>query len=108
MTREKMTQMLSETICVTTEEAQAALEASEWRLLDAAKLAQRARSRAAKAEAEQARRARETSFGDAVRGLVARFIRARDGESPKSASMSELQPDVLAPLMLMPAVYACR
>lgn len=40
MTRDSMTEMLSETICVTTEEATAALEARDWDLLLAAQLLQ--------------------------------------------------------------------
>ena len=108
MTREKMTQMLSETICVTAGEAQTALEASGWKILDAADRLRRERARAAKAEREQARRARAFSIVGAVRGLIARFPREDGKARPEGASMSELQPDVLAPLMLMPAVYACR
>ena len=108
MTREKMTQMLSETICVTEGQALAALEASGWKILDAADRLRRERARAAKAEREQALRARTFSIGGAVRGLIARLSREDGEKRPEAASMAELQPDVLAPLMLMPAVYACR
>lgn len=38
MTREAMTEMVSETICVTREEAQAALEACDWNVLDAGQM----------------------------------------------------------------------
>ncbi len=46
MTREKMTEMVSETICVTREEARTALEACDWNVLDAGQaLLQRRRHR---------------------------------------------------------------
>lgn len=68
MTRESMTEMLSETICVTREEARAALEAREWDILEAGRLLQReARARnATRGNAPAPRRARGWSF----RGLI--------------------------------------
>ena len=38
MTQIQMTEMLSTTLCVTADDAQAALEAKEWNLLEAAQL----------------------------------------------------------------------
>ena len=55
MTREKMTEMLSETISVTREEAQAALEAREWNILDAGRPAGNHRGDRADADALFAR-----------------------------------------------------
>ena len=46
MTQARMTEMLSQTICVTMEEAQAALEAKDWNVPEAARLLQREQSRA--------------------------------------------------------------
>lgn len=68
MTRESMTEMLSETICVTREEARAALEARDWDLLEAGRLLQRqARTKhAARRDAPPSRRERGWSF----RGLI--------------------------------------
>ena len=74
MTREKMTEMLSETICVPTADARAALEAREWNLLDAARSLQQARAQARMAEAAQARRrARGWSFRDLITTVSAVF-----------------------------------
>ena len=58
MARDKMTEILAEAICVTPEEARAALEASGWRVPDAARLLQReqrARARKARTERESRR-----------------------------------------------------
>lgn len=49
MAREKMTELLTESICVTPEEAVAALEAKDWDVLEAAQLLQRERHALAKA-----------------------------------------------------------
>ena len=49
MAREKLTELLTESICVTPEEATAALEARDWDVLEAAQLLQRER-RAAKVQ----------------------------------------------------------
>ncbi len=81
MTREKMTEMLSETICVTMEEARDALEAREWNVLDAARLLQLERARAERAEAERNRTERRAErrglrrIGSALRGMIARADR---------------------------------
>ena len=71
-----MTELLSESIHVTAEDAQAALEGSEWSLLDAAILLQREqRRRASIAKAAQARPdERAQQPGKALRGLFARII----------------------------------
>ena len=53
MTQERMTEMLSETLCATREEAAAALEAREWDLLGAAQLLQQL-ARMKRAEAARA------------------------------------------------------
>ena len=50
MTREAMTEMVSEAICVTEEEARAALEACDWRVLDAGEALLMRRRRAEKAD----------------------------------------------------------
>ena len=73
MTRESMTAMLSETICVTREEARAALEAREWDLLEAGRLLQReARARhAALRGAPASRRERGWSFRGLINHLAA-------------------------------------
>lgn len=69
MTREKMTSMLSEALCVTREEATAALEARHWDVLDAARLLQR-RARAMKIkETRNCRRDRKAGFS--IRGIFA-------------------------------------
>lgn len=49
MAREKLTELLTESICVTPEEATAALEARDWDVLEAAQLLQREK-RAAKVQ----------------------------------------------------------
>lgn len=84
MTREKMTEILSETICVTPEDARAALEASDWNALDAAQRLQRARARAARAEAGRAA-AHDDGWriGDAFRDLTARLSRGRLAATPR-------------------------
>ena len=71
MTREAMTEMLSETICVTHDEARAALEASEWRILDAAQKLQLDRR-----SAERAARMSRRDGGHTLRGLFRRFTAA--------------------------------
>lgn len=71
MTREKMTELLSETIHVTLDDAKAALEASEWNVLGAADLLQLNRRKQA---AEVARLPRR-KVGSAFSGLIARFRR---------------------------------
>ena len=102
MTRDKMTEILSETICVTREEARAALEAKDWKLLDAAQLLQQEDARAEAARAGQAggdsgwRR-----IGNAVRGLFARVARRRS-EDPAP----ELPAMMLVPILLSPSVRA--
>lgn len=98
MTREGMTEMLSETICVTTEEARSALEARDWNVLEAALLLQeRARVR----RAEAARVSRQGRGGSVVRDLISWFTarHAAPAETVLSAS-------AMAPLFLMPSVYA--
>lgn len=75
MTREKMTQMLSEAIGVTPDEAKAALEKREWSVPDAARLLQLERARAEKAEAARVSR-RKSGWGKlagALRGLADRL-----------------------------------
>ena len=106
MTRERMTAMLSETLCVNAEEARTALEASAWKVMDAAQLLQRQRTRARRAEAAEARRARERSPFAALRARIARAGR-REARRDDSAAQP-VSAEALAPLMLMPAVYACR
>lgn len=108
MTRERKTEMLSETICVTVEEARAALEASEWRLLDAARLLERQSARARKAEADRTRRESEWDVIGAVRALIARLARRRVASRPDDAASPKLSASALAPLMLMSSVYAWR
>ena len=106
MTRERMTEMLSETICVTREEARAALEAREWSLLDAGQLLLRERARAGKAEAAaDDRPAGLKGIAAAVRSWIAR---SRANALEDNAPGMEMTAAVLAPLMLMPGVYACR
>ena len=46
MTQARMTEMLSQTLCVTMEEAQTALEARDWNVREAARFLQREQSRA--------------------------------------------------------------
>ena len=53
MAREKMTELLTESICVTPEEAVAALEAKDWDVLEAAQLLQRERRAQAKTERQR-------------------------------------------------------
>ena len=105
MTREKMTEMLSETISVTREEAQAALEAREWNILDAGQLLLE-RARAGKAEA--AADDRPAGLMQFVRATRSRIARDRAEARGDDAAGMEMTAAVLAPLMLMPAVYACR
>ena len=50
MTREEMTEMVSETICVSGEEARAALEACDWNVLDAGQALLQRRRRKEKAD----------------------------------------------------------
>ena len=62
MTRESMTSMLSKTLCVSREEATAALEARQWDVPEAARLLQR-RARAMKIKATRdCRRNRKAGF----------------------------------------------
>ena len=106
MTREKMTTMLCETLRTTPQAAEAALEASQWNVLDAARLLQREQARARKAEAARApRRGIARKPVDTVRGLLARASRREPRPiAPVGAGLSAA---MRAPLMLMPAVYAC-
>lgn len=64
MAREKLTELLTESICVTPEEAVAALEAKDWDVLEAAQLLQRER----RAQVKTERQCQPT------RGLFARMI----------------------------------
>ncbi len=54
MARERMIELVSESICVSREAAQAALEAQNWDVLEAARLLQR-QERAKKVEAMRSR-----------------------------------------------------
>ena len=63
MAREKLTELLTESICVTPEEATAALEARDWDVLEAAQLLQRERRAANVQQRSQSKR-----------GLFARFF----------------------------------
>lgn len=107
MTRERMTAMLSETLCVNAEEARTALEASAWKVMEAAQLLQRQSARTRKAEAAEARRASEWTPLGAIRAWIARFGR-RDEARRDDSAVQAVSAAALAPLMLMPAVYACR
>ena len=83
MTRDRMTEMLSEAICVTREEARTALEAREWKVLDAARLLEQERARAKKAEAAEAcRRDGGRKIGSAIRDLFFRADRNRFDSRP--------------------------
>ena len=74
MTREKIAEMLSETICVPMEQANAALEESGWNVHEAARRLLREQTRAKKAEVAEARRLENArTFGAAIRGLAARI-----------------------------------
>lgn len=53
MAHEKLTALLTETICVTREEAEAALEAEDWNLLEAAQLLQQRQRAARKRESRK-------------------------------------------------------
>ena len=64
MAREKLTELLTESICVTPEEAVAALEAKDWDVLEAAQLLQRERRAHAKTDRQR----------KPTRGLFARMI----------------------------------
>ena len=64
MAREKLTELLTESICVTPEEATAALEAKDWDVLEAAQLLQREKHTQAKTEQRS----------QPKRGLFARFF----------------------------------
>ena len=72
MAREKMAALLTESICVTPEEAVAALEASDWKVLDAAKLLQRERRAQARKPLQGQR------DGGWLRGLFGLFMVATD------------------------------
>ena len=77
MTRERITEMLSETICVTMEDAETALAANDWNVRDAARQLLMEKERAAKARAARARlRDGERSIGG-IRALIAGFGRGR-------------------------------
>ena len=108
MTRDMMTEMLSETICVNTEQARAALEASDWDLLTAGR-------RLLQAQEDMARLSESVptclpdggrTFAEAVRSLIARAGRSRF--TAQRDDLPELTAATLAPLMLMPSVYACH
>ena len=71
MARENMTELLSETICVTQAEAAAALEARDWNVLEAAQLLQQ-QARARARREREARAPESRSF----RGLIRRFSRS--------------------------------
>ena len=77
MTREKLTEMLSETLHVPMAEAGAALEASDGNVRYAAKLLLQAQTRAKKAEAAPDRRETGWKLGSAIRDLVARLRGSR-------------------------------
>ena len=69
MTRESMTSMLSEALCVSREEATAALEARQWDVPEAARLLQR-RARAMKIKAARGCR-QDRKAGFSIRSLFA-------------------------------------
>ena len=93
MTQIQMTEMLSTTLCVTADDAQAALEAKEWNLLEAAQLLQQ-QERARRMEAKQPQNCRS----GVIRDILSWFTARHDTAAPS--------PTTLAPLFLMPAVYA--
>lgn len=99
MTRIQMTEMLSEAMRVPMEEAEAVLETSDWKLLDAAEELRR------RDHAKQIEVARERVQGKKadVRGFFARFAPRR-----AEAAKAEVSADALTPLFLMPSVYALR
>lgn len=81
MTRDNMTQMLSEAICVTPEDARTALEASEWNLRDAAQ--RLLHERACARKAERVRSGEDKDIGLAIHGLIARFSRRPAPAAPR-------------------------
>ena len=66
MARDKLTNILSETLCVTAEEAAAALEARDWDVMKAAELLQR----------EQRAKRIDAARTPSPRGLLARLFGA--------------------------------
>lgn len=97
MTRNQMTQMLAETISVSSAEAGAALEARDWDVLQAARLLQR------QAQAKRitaARADRSPRRAGIVRDMVGWFA-ARHAASAETAVSAR----TLAPLFLMPSIY---
>ena len=109
MTQARMTEILSETIRVTSEEARAALEASKWSLPDAALLLQKARARARRAEAAQACREGDArKLVDAVRRVIAGIRRSSLQARRSTPVMAELSAATLVPLMVAPSGYVCR
>ena len=111
MTQYEMTEKLSEKMNVTMEEAKAALEASEWNMLDAALLLEQEHGAAKKADAEPTRGARKghkglRNLGDHVRRLIACGNRNRFEVRRGDASILELPVTVLAVLMLC-AFWVC-
>ena len=103
MTQYRMTEMLAGNINVSMEEARAALETSDWNMLDAAlKLQQRARAR--KAEALRARR----SDGGCKPMRVIRGLLARAGQLPARREDAEAQALPVTALMLLCSGPACR
>ena len=72
MTRERMTELVSETICATREEARRALEATGWDVLAAARLLQRQARQAVAAQKDGA-----VVSGGFLRRLAGRFAGVR-------------------------------
>ena len=106
MTQYEMTEKLSEKMNTTMEEAKAALEASDWNMLDAAlALEQQRGSRQADAAAQPGKCAGR-KIADAVRGLIARGNRNRFAVTHGGDTVLELPVTVLA-LLLIFAFWAC-
>ena len=108
MTRDKMTQILSETMRVSTEKAAAALEAREWNLLDAAQRLQQESARNDRIEGAQVQPGGWERLAGILREWLARVDRSRFDPRRSDADMPGLTAAALAPLMLMPSVYASR
>ncbi len=108
MTQYEMTEKLSEKMNVTLEEAKAALEASEWNMLDAALLLEQEHGPSAKPEAAQRgeRHKGLRNAGRAVRKLVACGSRNRFTVRRGDAVVVELPVTALA-LLLLFAFWVC-
>ncbi len=101
MTQYEMTEKLSDKMNVTMEEAKAALEASDWNMLEAALLLEQERGGEKKAGT-----GRHSGVRNAVRGLIVRGNRNRFVVRRGSAAVLELPVTVMVVLMLC-AFWAC-